>query len=52
MVPKPLTAPGSTTGRYDRRDFKYIAEDDEYECPAGERAIYQGGKPLNIPMQH
>ncbi len=41
MVPKPLTAPGSTTGRYDRRDFKYIANDDEYECPAGERAIYR-----------
>lgn len=41
MVPKPLTAPGSTTGRYDRRDFKYIDEDDEYECPAGERATYR-----------
>lgn len=41
MVPKPLTAPGSTTGRYDRRDFKYIPEANEYQCPAGERAIYR-----------
>ena len=41
MVPKPMTAPASTTGRYDRRDFKYIEEDDEYECPAGERATYR-----------
>ena len=28
-------------GEYKRSDFHYIVEDDEYECPAGERAIYR-----------
>jgi transposase len=32
--------------------FKYIAEDDEYECPAGERAIYRGTYPQqNLAMR-
>ena len=26
-------------GRFDKRDFIYIAKDDEYQCPAGQRAI-------------
>lgn len=26
---------------FDRADFIYIARDDEYQCPAGERAIYR-----------
>jgi len=25
----------------DKRDFLYIARDDEYRCPAGERAIFR-----------
>ncbi|MEQ8690794.1 MAG: IS1182 family transposase [Pseudomonadales bacterium] len=28
-------------GEFKRSQFRYIAEDDEYECPAGERAIYR-----------
>src|SRR5690554_2171105 len=28
-------------GRFDRSDFIYIQKDDQYECPAGERAIYR-----------
>ncbi len=28
-------------GEFSRRRFRYIPEDDEYECPAGERAIYR-----------
>lgn len=28
-------------GEFSRRQFRYIPEDDEYECPAGERAIYR-----------
>ena len=28
-------------GEFNRRQFRYIPEDDEYECPAGERAIYR-----------
>lgn len=28
-------------GLFDKRDFRYIPADDEYECPAGERAIWR-----------
>ncbi len=28
-------------GRFDKRDFIYIAKRDEYRCPAGERAIWR-----------
>ena len=28
-------------GLFGKRDFIYIAKDDEYECPAGERLIYR-----------
>ena len=36
-VPKSLTSGNSAKGLFDRRDFHYIEEDDEYQCPAGER---------------
>ena len=39
IVPKPLTSNAGAEGRFDKRDFIYIARDDEYRCPAGERAI-------------
>jgi len=39
LVPKPLTSNSKAAGRFDKRDFIYIAESDEYQCPAGERAI-------------
>ena len=39
LVPKPLTSNSKAEGRFDKRDFIYIAEDDEYRCPAGQRAI-------------
>ena len=39
LVPKPLTSNSKADGRFDKRDFIYIAEDDEYCCPAGQRAI-------------
>jgi transposase len=39
LVPKPLTSNSKAEGRFDKRDFVYIAESDEYRCPAGERAI-------------
>ena len=41
FVPKPLTSNAKADGRFDKRDFIYIAKDDEYRCPAGERAIYR-----------
>jgi len=36
-VPKSLTSNNKAKGLYDRRDFVYIEQDDEYQCPAGER---------------
>jgi hypothetical protein len=41
MVPKSRTSGAKKHGRFDKRDFIYVAEDDEYQCPAGERAIYR-----------
>ena len=48
-IAKPQTSSNQSRGCFGKRDFKYHAEDDEYECPAGERAIYrftreEGGK--------
>jgi hypothetical protein len=41
MVPKPLTSNSRAEARFDKRDFIYIAEQDQYRCPAGERAIWR-----------
>lgn len=37
IMPAPQTSNSLAQGRYAKRDFIYIAADDEYECPAGER---------------
>jgi transposase len=39
LVPEPHTSPNQAKGFFDEKDFRYIAEDDEYQCPAGQRAI-------------
>src|SRR4030095_12778739 len=39
LVPKSLTSNSKADGRFDKQDFVYIAADDEYRCPAGQRAI-------------
>jgi transposase len=41
LVPKPLTSNSKADGRFDKRDFTYIAKRNEYRCPAGERAIWR-----------
>jgi len=41
MVPKPMTSNAKAEGRFDKADFIYIAKDDEFQCPAGERAIHR-----------
>ena len=38
-LPKPQTSGAQAEGRFGKRDFPYIPEDDEYRCPAGERLI-------------
>ena len=37
LVPKPMTSNSKAEGRFSKLDFIYIAKDDEYLCPAGER---------------
>jgi transposase len=39
LVPKPLTSGNRAKGLFDKRDFRYLPESDEFQCPAGERAI-------------
>jgi len=41
VLPKPMTSNAKFEGRFHKGDFVYIASDDEYQCPAGQRAIYR-----------
>ncbi len=40
-VPKPLTSGAKAEGRFGKQDFVYLAEEDEYRCPAGERLAWR-----------
>jgi len=40
-VPNSATSHNKAKGQFDRSEFHYVAEDDEYECPAGERLSYR-----------
>jgi transposase len=40
-LPKPQTSNNQAKGYFGKRDFIYHPEEDEYECPAGERAIFR-----------
>jgi transposase len=39
-LPKPLTSGSKAKGRFGKQDFVYLAADDVYLCPAGERLVY------------
>jgi transposase len=39
LVPKSHTSNNLAKGQFDKQDFCYIPADDEYQCPAGQRAI-------------
>src|SRR6202171_2524338 len=39
-LPKPMTSGINAKGRFGKQDFVYVAEDDVYLCPAGERLTY------------
>jgi transposase len=41
LLLKSMTSNSLAAGRFDKQDFAYIAEDDEYRCPAGQRAIWR-----------
>jgi transposase len=40
-VAKPKTSPNKAKGQFDRSAFRYIKDNDEYECPAGERLTFR-----------
>jgi transposase len=40
-LPKPQTSGAKAAGRFGKQDFVYIAADDVYRCPAGERLTYR-----------
>jgi transposase len=40
-LPKPLTSAARAHGRFGKQDFRYLAEEDIYICPAGERLTYR-----------
>jgi transposase len=40
-VPNSATSHNAAKGLFARKDFHYLAADDAYECPAGERLIYR-----------
>jgi transposase len=41
FVPKCLTSGAKAAGRFDKAEFKYHPEADEYSCPAGQRLIWR-----------
>jgi hypothetical protein len=41
LVPKPMTSGAKAEGRFSKADFIYLKRVDQYQCPAGERAIYR-----------
>ncbi len=40
-LPKPMTSHAKAKGRFGKQDFRYVAEEDVYVCPAGERLTYR-----------
>ena len=40
-IPRSPTSNAGARGRFDKADFAYLADDDVYRCPAGERLTYR-----------
>jgi transposase len=50
-LPKPMTSGAKAEGRFGKQDFAYLADEDVYRCPAGEKLTYrysnvENGQPL------
>jgi Transposase DDE domain len=41
LVPKPLTSGSKAEGRFGKQDFVYVADDNTWRCPAGERLTWR-----------
>jgi transposase len=39
-LPKPMTSNSKAEGRFGKQDFRYVAKEDVYICPAGEQLAY------------
>jgi hypothetical protein len=39
-LPKPMTSNAKAAGRFGKQDFRYVAAEDVYICPAGKRLAY------------
>ena len=39
-LPKPQTSDAKSEGRFGKQDFRYVAEEDIYICPAGEKLAH------------
>ena len=44
-LPKPLTSNSKAKGRFGKQDFRYVAEEDAYICPGGQRLVYHYVRP-------
>jgi transposase len=40
-LPKPMTSGAKADGRFGKQDFVYLADEDAYRCPAGEKLTYR-----------
>ena len=40
-LPKPMTSGAKADGRFGKQDFVYLAAEDVYRCPAGEKLTYR-----------
>src|SRR5258705_3657128 len=50
-LPKPMTSGAKAAGRFGKQDFAYLADEDVYRCPTGEKLTYrysnvENGQPL------
>jgi len=41
VLPKPKTSNAKADGRFDKSDFVYDANRDQYRCPAGQHAVFR-----------
>ena len=49
-LPKPMTSNSKAEGRFGKQDFRYVADEDVYICPAGETAalpLHKRGKRID-----
>ena len=39
-LPKPMTSTAKAQGRFGKQDFRYVAAENVYVCPAGQKLAY------------